>query len=122
MRRMLIPHHAEVVCVRCTADGDPVLREQGLPTTGAKINSCLRSEEHTSELQSQSNLVCRLLLEKKKKLHVGQHLYPQPLFYCPVILFRLHRLQRLFVGNSRTRQLPDPTFSRVGPAAMHTHH
>src|SRR2546427_8709134 len=28
-----------------------------------------RSEEHTSELQSQSNLVCRLLLEKKKKNH-----------------------------------------------------
>src|SRR6266853_6815539 len=28
--------------------------------------STLRSEEHTSELQSQSNLVCRLLLEKKK--------------------------------------------------------
>src|SRR2546427_9378070 len=28
-----------------------------------------RSEEHTSELQSQSNLVCRLLLEKKKKWH-----------------------------------------------------
>src|SRR2546430_9231905 len=31
-----------------------------------------RSEEHTSELQSQSNLVCRLLLEKKKKItHPG---------------------------------------------------
>src|SRR2546430_13286519 len=29
----------------------------------------IRSEEHTSELQSQSNLVCRLLLEKKKILH-----------------------------------------------------
>src|SRR2546427_3610349 len=29
--------------------------------------SAKRSEEHTSELQSQSNLVCRLLLEKKKK-------------------------------------------------------
>src|SRR2546430_13595292 len=29
-----------------------------------------RSEEHTSELQSQSNLVCRLLLEKKKKNHI----------------------------------------------------
>src|SRR2546430_9426567 len=28
-----------------------------------------RSEEHTSELQSQSNLVCRLLLEKKKKTY-----------------------------------------------------
>src|SRR2546430_16284509 len=30
--------------------------------------STTRSEEHTSELQSQSNLVCRLLLEKKKKI------------------------------------------------------
>src|SRR2546427_5078057 len=29
---------------------------------------CLRTEEHTSELQSQSNLVCRLLLEKKKRI------------------------------------------------------
>src|SRR2546427_7419265 len=29
----------------------------------------LRSEEHTSELQSQSNLVCRLLLEKKNKIY-----------------------------------------------------
>src|SRR2546427_7753248 len=31
----------------------------------------VRSEEHTSELQSQSNIVCRLLLEKKKKLIFG---------------------------------------------------
>src|SRR6478736_7152640 len=31
-----------------------------------------RSEEHTSELQSQSNLVCRLLLEKKKKGKITQ--------------------------------------------------
>src|SRR3989475_4831051 len=31
------------------------------------FNCTTRSEEHTSELQSQSNLVCRLLLEKKKK-------------------------------------------------------
>src|SRR2546427_2041095 len=31
------------------------------------IREYARSEEHTSELQSQSNLVCRLLLEKKKK-------------------------------------------------------
>src|SRR5256886_5771987 len=36
--------------------------------TGAKLAfGSDRSEEHTSELQSQSNLVCRLLLEKKKK-------------------------------------------------------
>src|SRR2546430_4713200 len=33
-----------------------------------------RSEEHTSELQSQSNLVCRLLLEKKKKKRVSYHM------------------------------------------------
>src|SRR5260370_22910034 len=31
-----------------------------------------RSEEHTSELQSHLNLVCRLLLEKKKKLHKAE--------------------------------------------------
>src|SRR5256885_7062658 len=34
-----------------------------------KSMSPSRSEEHTSELQSPCNLVCRLLLEKKKKLH-----------------------------------------------------
>src|SRR2546430_7384831 len=32
-----------------------------------RLAGSVRSEEHTSELQSQSNLVCRLLLEKKKK-------------------------------------------------------
>src|SRR5690606_40317565 len=40
-----------------TAAGDPRTGEAGIP----------RSEEHTSELQSRENLVCRLLLEKKKK-------------------------------------------------------
>src|SRR2546427_1833640 len=34
---------------------------------GRALGVYTRSEEHTSELQSQSNLVCRLLLEKKKK-------------------------------------------------------
>src|SRR2546426_5795682 len=41
-----------------------------------------RSEEHTSELQSPCNLVCRLLLEKKKKTtvppHTGEHLLTVP--------------------------------------------
>src|SRR5688572_31688183 len=36
----------------------------------AQVLSERRSEEHTSELQSQSNLVCRLLLEKKKIKHI----------------------------------------------------
>src|SRR5688572_32034521 len=39
------------------------------PTFKAGRGGLRRSEEHTSELQSQSNLVCRLLLEKKKKQH-----------------------------------------------------
>src|SRR2546430_6543461 len=43
--------------------GGDVVRA-GVPMHG---KTSTRSEEHTSELQSQSNLVCRLLLEKKKK-------------------------------------------------------
>src|SRR5690606_40737106 len=39
-------------------------KRQGTPAGGA--GPLLRSEEHTSELQSRENLVCRLLLEKKK--------------------------------------------------------
>src|SRR2546426_8268129 len=38
------------------------------PATQAFLEKRLRSEEHTSELQSPCNLVCRLLLEKKKSI------------------------------------------------------
>src|SRR2546427_5409687 len=56
-------------------DGDRAARHRldGLPDGDRHVGEELpelvapRSEEHTSELQSQSNLVCRLLLEKKKK-------------------------------------------------------
>src|SRR2546427_2459107 len=44
-------------------DEEARVRHHGLRSAGIGT----RSEEHTSELQSQSNLVCRLLLEKKKK-------------------------------------------------------
>src|SRR5256885_11939428 len=47
---------------------------------------CLRSEEHTSELQSPCNLVCRLLLEKKKIHRFYFHLVCHPRFALP--LFR----------------------------------
>src|SRR2546430_7599971 len=40
--------------------------------SNSMVSSPDRSEEHTSELQSQSNLVCRLLLEKKKQ-HIFLH-------------------------------------------------
>src|SRR2546430_8941620 len=51
-----------------------VLADRGDPGRGTGIvlapaRGARRSEEHTSELQSQSNLVCRLLLEKKKPPH-----------------------------------------------------
>src|SRR5688572_32254255 len=49
----------------CSVDHDcPV---PAVEPSGCVETSTARSEEHTSELQSQSNLVCRLLLEKKKK-------------------------------------------------------
>src|SRR5688572_32246831 len=44
-------------------------RNRPCPNPPPTPSSSTRSEEHTSELQSQSNLVCRLLLEKKKRIH-----------------------------------------------------
>src|SRR5688572_31529626 len=48
-----------------------------------------RSEEHTSELQSQSNLVCRLLLEKKKT-HTHAINQPHPHTYIPLLSPETH--------------------------------
>src|SRR5256885_8748723 len=50
--------------------GDEVRREEQAELRMLPAQQRLRSEEHTSELQSPCNLVCRLLLEKKKKEHV----------------------------------------------------
>src|SRR2546430_11658803 len=51
--------------------GHPLLFQPPQPVRGVRVRrdhaDPERSEEHTSELQSQSNLVCRLLLEKKKR-------------------------------------------------------
>src|SRR2546428_2645585 len=46
---------------------DVFLSGRGLQRVGLEVLPDQRSEEHTSELQSRSDLVCRLLLEKKKK-------------------------------------------------------
>src|SRR2546430_11677199 len=53
-----------------------------------------RSEEHTSELQSQSNLVCRLLLEKKKKRE--QTKYSR----CPSVCQLSHRSTPPYLSHS----------------------
>src|SRR2546430_10138469 len=60
----------------------------------------VRSEEHTSELQSQSNLVCRLLLEKKKEIRLYGLAHCAP----PVILNIVLRL----ILATTTRHRPAP--------------
>src|SRR5438093_3034587 len=46
-----------------------------------------RSEEHTSELQSLTNLVCRLLLEKKKNIHLYKYLFQGAIVYSRSIQY-----------------------------------
>src|SRR2546430_8241641 len=66
------------------ASGDPFAKASRIPAAkNSRVNRIghnkydipkkARSEEHTSELQSQSNLVCRLLLEKKKKQNTNDY-------------------------------------------------
>src|SRR5689334_23642979 len=52
---------------RCSATLRSKPRRRRSLAKSPRCPECLRSEEHTSELQSQFHLVCRLLLEKKKK-------------------------------------------------------
>src|SRR2546430_5934653 len=63
-RSTLFPYTTLFRSDRKTGGSDGT-RTRGLLRDRAAMR-CNRSEEHTSELQSQSNLVCRLLLEKKK--------------------------------------------------------
>src|SRR5690606_32398108 len=51
--------------------GMPITAASATPGCSSSTFSRSRSEEHTSELQSRENLVCRLLLEKKKKQQLG---------------------------------------------------
>src|SRR5688572_33503945 len=69
-------HDALPICPRAVPPALPLPdRERGSAARAdsRRERACVRagrprSEEHTSELQSQSNLVCRLLLEKKKRI------------------------------------------------------
>src|SRR5688572_31963572 len=68
--RLGIPNRACSIGMVTSASTSVVERPTQIVCTstfgGANSGKTSRSEEHTSELQSQSNLVCRLLLEKKK--------------------------------------------------------
>src|SRR5437016_10786730 len=52
---------------RSVSPGNAAGTSEDLARTGARIEEQIRSEEHTSELQSLTNLVCRLLLETKNE-------------------------------------------------------
>src|SRR5256885_11442702 len=69
------PHHARAIGRRADPHGRRAVSRRGQLPRPARAQGRERSEEHTSELQSPCNLVCRLLLEKKKrKKHVrSQH-------------------------------------------------
>src|SRR2546422_8518987 len=73
------PAQAEKPFRRGTGQGEPAQVEVSGKRGGVALPQPLRSEEHTSELQSPLHLVCRLLLEKKKQ---GQRIpcnsEPQP--------------------------------------------
>src|SRR2546427_9308129 len=81
-----------ITCSRCAV-------EKSMSMSGVVvISSCrkrsksrLRSEEHTSELQSQSNLVCRLLLEKKKTTNLAH----KHMFILPSPLDHIHASQQV---------------------------
>src|SRR5256884_5890590 len=58
------PHHA-----LCSSNPTSILSTPGQSSSSSRPTLPIRSEEHTSELQSRLHLVCRLLLEKKKTRH-----------------------------------------------------
>src|SRR5256885_11531157 len=63
-------------CQQIARQDDALAAPLGQPLFGQEVGAllhCLRSEEHTSELQSPCNLVCRLLLEKKKNQNKTHH-------------------------------------------------
>src|SRR2546430_9425118 len=71
----------------------PMLARHELHQIELDLYRVLRSEEHTSELQSQSNLVCRLLLEKKKNdveciLMSEDDTYP---IVCLLLFYKINR-------------------------------
>src|SRR2546430_8279872 len=76
----------------------------------------MRSEEHTSELQSQSNLVCRLLLEKKKK--IDHDVYEHIGLFCRLqgVVFDEHVSKQLY------RRLPQRTLQFSTASLLISHH
>src|SRR2546430_12703491 len=84
-------HDALPISRRCRGFDHPDHESAGTDRASAGFPTRPRSEEHTSELQSQSNLVCRLLLEKKKQISY-KHSFRVPVFDAQPLFYicRLH--------------------------------
>src|SRR5688572_27817002 len=93
--------------------------------------SATRSEEHTSELQSQSNLVCRLLLEKKKKKKKTDTMKQNATshYRCPPLLCMTSIVSSFFFTDPATTEIYTlslhdalPIFDQVGTLRGDGHH
>src|SRR2546430_3160608 len=84
----------------------------------AEVHVAVRSEEHTSELQSQSNIVCRLLLEKKKIREIVRSKNAFPQIRPPAKkVCRKSRSRHGPPTASRRRQTRRARLPRLSPAA-----
>src|SRR2546421_7015016 len=77
-----------------------------------------RSEEHTSELQSRSDLVCRLLLEKKKKTRINDN---QPEQHLAANHARPNNRQRTTHADTEKRNTPDLEQGQVSSVSDRRH-
>src|SRR3712207_7939306 len=76
-----LDEHARALAFPCTGrHGDELIGPDRLLPQRTEREIRRRSEEHTSELQSRQYLVCRLLLEKKKKISASYTLRPRTTF------------------------------------------
>src|SRR2546430_3879557 len=93
-RSTLFPYTTLFRSPACTQQPRPARRRTPTGSICARLGRPrTRSEEHTSELQSQSNLVCRLLLEKKEEsrrhvFHLASAYFPGVGAHCRVHVYR----------------------------------
>src|ERR1035441_1516538 len=79
------------------------------------VDTLIRSEEHTSELQSLRHLVCRLLLEKKQKHHIAHSA-------CLFLMIRRPPRSTLFPYTPLFRSILHPLFAPVARRALSRRH
>src|SRR5256886_2871491 len=91
--RVIPPQRSKWFSVwRTHESGDSEMRQRVVMTRRPYCRPATRSEEHTSELQSQSNLVCRLLLEKKKiNVDIADRSYTPPQAYAALASVRVNQ-------------------------------